>query len=135
MGAIEAVAARGVIGSTGVDEVVAAVLQQADGGIGVIKASLRVGMTCTARIAGTHGVIDIPAFMHCPDSITVSDLGGREVIPAAFEGDGLRFEIDEVHRCLAEGLLESPDMSLDESVALAEALDEIREQIGLSFSD
>ena len=51
-----------------------------DGGIGVIKAGLRVGMACTGRIAGTHGIIEIPALMHCPESITVSVLGRVEHI-------------------------------------------------------
>jgi hypothetical protein len=124
-----------VIGSTGVDEVVGGVLEHPDGGMGVIKAGLRVGMTCSARIAGTHGVIDIPALMHCPDEITVSVFGSSETIDGSYEGNGLRFEIDEVHRCLAEGRLESDVMPLAETLVLAQTLDTIRTQIGLSFTD
>ena len=48
-----------------------------DGKLGVIKAALRVGMTCTARISGTDGVIEIPALMHCPNSLTVTSRGRR----------------------------------------------------------
>ena len=98
-----------------------------------MKAALRVGMTCTARIAGTSGSIVIPALMHCPNSITVMSAEGVEEIDGSYEGNGLRFEIEEVHRCLEAGRLESAVMPLDESVALASTLDAIRAQIGLVF--
>jgi hypothetical protein len=71
--------------------------------------------------------------MHCPDHITVRDANGEERIDAPWEGEGLRFQVDEVHRCLADGLLESPRMPPDESVAIAETLDAIRAQIGVRY--
>jgi predicted dehydrogenase len=128
-------AAEGVIGETGVDEHVASVLRHPGGKLGVIKASLRVGMSCTARVSGTEGAIDIPAFMHCPNSITVASAGGVEHIDGSYEGNGLRFQVDEVHRCLAAGETESTVMPLDETIVLASTLDAIRAQIGLVFPD
>ena len=133
LGPIQRVVADGVLGETDVDEVVAAVLHHEAGGLGVIKAALRVSMTCTARIAGTDGVIDLPAMMHCPNSLTVSSPAGVEQIDASYEGNGLRFEIEEVHRCLADGWTESPVISLDESIALATTLDAIRAQLGVVY--
>jgi predicted dehydrogenase len=133
LGPIERVVADGVVGETNVDEVVAALLHHRDGKLGVVKAALRVSMTCTARIAGTDGVIDLPAMMHCPNSLTVSSLAGVEQIDASYEGNGLRFEIDEVHRCLSESRTESPVVPLDESIALATTLDDIRAQIGVVY--
>ena len=134
LGLPEHVVAEGVVGATGVDEVVAAVLRHAGGKLSVIKAALRVGMSCTARIAGTDGWIDIPAFMHCPEWITVTTRpAGAERIDCPPGGSGLRFEIAEVHRCLAAGLTESPSMTLAETVALMSVLDAIRAQIGLVY--
>ena len=133
LGPIEHVAAEGVIGETGVDEHVAAVLRHAGGGLGVTKSALRVNMTCTARVSGTEGVVSIPALMHCPNALTVMTGDGVEEIDASYEGNGLRFEIEEVHRCLADGETESPTMPLDETIALASTLDAIRAQIGLVF--
>jgi predicted dehydrogenase len=133
LGPVEHVAAEGVLGDTGVDEQVAAVLRHGNGTLGVIKAALRVGMTCTARISGTSGVIEIPALMHCPNSLKVMSPSGIEEFDGSFEGNGLRFEIDEVQRCFAEGKTESDTMSLDESLALAGTLDAIRAQIGLVY--
>ena len=86
LGPIERVVADGVVGETGVDEVVTALLHHPGDRLGVVKAALRVGMTCTARIAGTDGVIDLPAMMHCPNSLTVSSPAGVEHIDASLRG-------------------------------------------------
>ncbi len=56
-----------------------------------------------------------------------------EHIDASYEGNGLRFEIEEVHRCLAEGQTESSVVPLDESIALATTLDTIRGQLGVTY--
>ena len=134
LGLPEHVVAEGVVGDTGVDEVVAAVLRHPGGKLSVIKSALRVGMSCTARIAGTDGWIDIPAFMHCPEWITVTTRpAGAERIDCPPGGNGLRFEIAEVHRCLAAGLTESPSMPLAETLGLMSVLDSIRAQIGLVY--
>jgi hypothetical protein len=45
-------------------------------------------------------------------------------------GKGLRFEALEVARCLSEGEAESPRMTLTETVAIMDLLDEIHRQIG-----
>jgi predicted dehydrogenase len=130
LGSAEHVAAVGVIGETGVDEQVAAVLRCPHGTVGAVKAAIRVNMNCTARIAGTDGSIDLPAFMHCPHALTVTTRpGGAEHLDCSYEGNGLQFEIAEVHRCLAEGLTESPVMPLDETIALASTLDAINAQV------
>jgi predicted dehydrogenase len=133
LGPVEDVAAEGVIGETGVDEHVAAVLRHGGGKLGVIKAALRVNMTCSARVSGTEGVIEIPALMHCPNALRVLSPAGIDDIDASYEGNGLRFEIDEVNHCLAEGRTESDVVPLDETLAFARTLDDIRRQIGLVF--
>jgi predicted dehydrogenase len=133
LGSPEHVVADGVVGVTGVDEVNAAVLHYPGERLGVIKSAIRLGMSCTARISGTDGWIDIPAFMHCPSSLTVTTSAGTEHLDASYEGNGLRFEIEEVHRCLSEGLVESPIMPLDETLDLAATLDDIRAQLGVVY--
>ncbi len=70
--------------------------------------------------------------MHCPDHLVVRNADGERRIDAPFEG-GLQYQVAEVHRCLDEGLLESPRMLLDESIAIAETLDTIRAQIGVRY--
>ncbi|MBC7639816.1 MAG: gfo/Idh/MocA family oxidoreductase, partial [Rhodoferax sp.] len=46
---------------------------------------------------------------------------------------GLRHEAAEVVRCLRAGLLESPVMPADETVAIMATMDEVRAQIGLTY--
>ncbi len=129
------ISADGVLGSTGVDEQVAAVLHHPGGHLGVIKAAVRVGLSCTARISGSKGWIELPAFMHCPQSFEVGDRKGRERIECGYEGEGLRFEATEVHACLDAGRTESTVMPLDESLAIAETLDAIRAAVGVVYPD
>jgi predicted dehydrogenase len=133
LGTPDRVAAEAAVGRTGVDEQVAAVLHHSTGGLGVVKAAIRVAMQCRARISGSDGWIDLPAFMHRPEEISVSDASGTERIDTDFGGDGLRFQVLEVHRCLQEGALESPVMPLDETVSIATTLDAIRAQIGVVY--
>ncbi len=132
LGAPTSVIAGGSMGVTGVDESIVAVLGYADDRLGVAKAALRVPMSCTGRISGTEGHIDIPAFVHCPDHLVVG--GSRpERIDCSWVGEGMRFEIDEVHRCLAAGLPESPVMSLAETVSIAETMDAALTQLGVVY--
>jgi predicted dehydrogenase len=133
LGPVESVGARGHVGTTGVDEHVAAVLQHSGDRLGVVQAAIRAPLTCTARIACTSGVIDIPAFMHCPDHLVLRTPAGEERIDAGWEGEGLRFQAEEVHRCLEAGLLESPVMPWRETIGIAEVLDSIRAQVGVRY--
>jgi predicted dehydrogenase len=136
LGPIQGLAAGGVLGATGVDEQVAAVLRHERGGLGMIQAAITVPLACTARISGSDGWIDLPAFMHCPTEITVTgSLSAPEVVDCSFEGDGFEFEIVEVHRCIAAGLTESPIMPLADTLGLAEAMDAVRALIGLTYPD
>jgi len=56
-----------------------------------------------------------------------------EVIDAPAAGNGLDREIEEVPRCVAAELTESPGMPFIESIALATVMDDIRAQIGLTY--
>jgi predicted dehydrogenase len=133
LGPPDRVAAVGVIGETGVDEEFAAVLHHRAGTLGVVRAALRVALPCAARISGTDGWIGLPPFAHYPDHLLVGGSGETERIDTSFEGDGLRFEIEEVHRCLAAGATESTVMPLAETISLASTLDAIRAQLGVVY--
>ncbi len=59
--------------------------------------------------------------------------GDTRRISVPYLGNGYPHQALEVMRCLREGLAESPIMPLDESVAIAETMDELRRQWGLRF--
>ena len=50
------------------------------------------------------------------------------------EGRGMQYQALEVERCISEGLIESPTMSLDETIQIMEVMDQIRNQTGIEFS-
>jgi predicted dehydrogenase len=50
-------------------------------------------------------------------------------------GQGYQFEAEEVMRCLRTGLLQSPIMPLDESLAILETTDGLRRSWNLSYPD
>jgi predicted dehydrogenase len=129
LGPPDDVRAVGHLGQTGVDEWAAAVLPHPGGGVGVVKSAIRVNLSCTARISGSDGAVELPAFMHCPLHLVVNG----ETIEAGFDGEGLRFQVDEVHRCIREGRTESDVMPWAETLRLAGVMDDIRRQIGVRY--
>ncbi len=134
LGTPDHVVAEGHVGETGADEQVAAVLHHGGGRLGVIKAATRIGLSNTARISGTEGWIELPASMHRPTRVGVGSGNNVDWIEADYDGEGLRFQAIEVQRCLAAGESESPVAPLDETIALADTMDEIRAQIGVVYA-
>jgi predicted dehydrogenase len=133
LGAPTEVQAMGRIGETGADEHVAAVLRYESGALATVRTATRLTMSCTARISGTDGAIDLPAFMHCPGSLTVTSAAGIEVHEVPIVGEGLRYQVAEVHRCVRAGEIESPVVSHGETSRLASTMDEIRAQVGVRY--
>lgn len=121
------------LGESGADEHVAAVLAHESGALSTVRASTQVTLSCAARISGTEGVIDLPIFMHCPSSLTVTTIAGVEVRDVPIVGEGLRYQVAEVHRCVRAGELESPVVPHAETLRLAHTMDRIRAQIGVRY--
>jgi predicted dehydrogenase len=121
------------LGTTGVDVHVVAVLAHDGGALATIRAATRLNLACTARISGAEGVIDLPAFMHCPSSLTITTPAGVEHRDAPIVGQGLRYQVAEVHRCVRAAALESPVIPHAETLSLAGTMDRIRERIGVRY--
>jgi predicted dehydrogenase len=88
----------------------------------------------TGVVTGTAGWISTDGWIARPAAITVHDADGTEVLPEPpLGGNGYQPEIVEVERCLRAGELESPEVPLDETVAILEVLDEVRAQLGVTY--
>ena len=112
------------IGETGVDEQTAMVLKYAGGQIASLTCAVRTPSPQGARIDGTEGAIEIPAFWRAP----VARLIRPKEDPVEATGDfGFQYEIAEAVDCLRAGKIESPQMPLDETLAIAETMDEVRQ--------
>ncbi len=121
------------LGETGVDEQAAYVLGFDRGELAVLSSAIRTSTPHEARIDGTEGRIRIDAFWHATRAtLTVP---GRDpvVCERPFEGTGYNCEAAAVMACLAAGQTECALMPLDETIAIAETMDELRRQWGLRY--
>lgn len=133
LGTPTAVVAHGRIGETKVDEHVVVSMGFDTGAMAVAQAATRTPLSSTARIAGSNGTIALPQYMHAPTFLDVETSTGSRRIDTPLGAAPLRFEVEEVERCLAAGQTESAAMPLAESCAIATTLDLARTAIGLRY--
>jgi predicted dehydrogenase len=139
LGPPEEVAATAVLGETGVDVNTLVALRFAGGAVASAHSSLTAMLSNTARVIGTQGSIELPGMHHCAQSLVLRNFGSwpeppsKEVLELPVGDDGLRYEVQEVHRCLAEGRQQSSVMSWQHTLDLMTTLDRARECIGLRY--
>ncbi|MGI6536882.1 MAG: Gfo/Idh/MocA family protein [Caldicoprobacterales bacterium] len=129
----EEIQALAEIGSTSVDEQSAYLFRYKGGEMAVLYSAIRTETPVEAVIMGTRGRIKLHAPFYKADKISVVKENEERIISIPYEGNGYEFEAIEMMRCMSEGLLESPVMPLDESVAVMETMDRIRSCINLCF--
>jgi predicted dehydrogenase len=116
---------------TGVDAQTSMVLGYAGGAQAVLTCTLRAKSPTRAAIVGTEARIEIDGDFYAPAAVTLVPRDGEPVrVPSAHEGRGLYHQADEVARRLAAGELESPLMSLDETVSIMQTMDIVLAQAG-----
>ena len=117
------------IGATGVDEQTGMLFKYAGGQLALLACAIRTQTPQMARIDGTEGAIEVPAFWHPTTARLV-----RPEEPLEVSGTfGYHYEAAEVMECLRQGKTESDVMPLDESVTIAETMDQVRAQIGVRY--
>ncbi|XP_052387921.1 trans-1,2-dihydrobenzene-1,2-diol dehydrogenase [Carassius gibelio] len=135
----ESIHATGVLLPSGVDESLVVVLKFSGNRMAVCTCSVACDLPNDASICGSTGIIRVAHPMHCPTSLEVK---GKETqfplpdpgLPLNFTNStGLRYEAEEVRRCLLKGLKESIKMSLADSELLIEVMDEARRQVGVVY--
>jgi len=124
------VMAAGHIGETGVDEMMAMLLSYPGGAVAQLACAVRTNTLQTARIDGTEGRITIPDFWHATSATL--ERSGEEPVQVTGEAS-YHFEALAVGDCLRQGLTECEEMPLDESIGIAEVMDEARRQVGLRY--
>jgi predicted dehydrogenase len=134
LGAPRSVSASATFTDTGVDAQTVVVLDYDGGSRAVTTSSLQAWMANRALIAGDAARLEVDRSWLRPTSFTVTDRDGHtERHEFTVEGTGYRFQADEVARGVWEGRLGSDVMSLEETCAVMETLDTVREQIGLRY--
>jgi len=111
---------------TGVDAQTSILLGHPGGAHAVLTCTLAAKGPTQAAIIGTEARIEIEGPFYAPSAFTLTP---REGEPQHFEppheGRGMLYEADEVARCVEAGLLESPVIPLDETVAIMRTMDQI----------
>lgn len=135
------------INEDGVDTGLSVTLHFPNGGFATFDTDLRVTLHNRAIIAGTKGFIRLASPFWCPTTIYASSEEGGDVYhdipipPGAkysfnFENSaGLVYEADHVRQCLKDKLIQSPLVTHQDSLLIAEIQDEIMRQIGVSYVD
>lgn len=134
LGPVVAVQAQAEMGPTGVDVQTAFTLRHAGGGLSACACSFVARTPCEFTVSGERGHVRLNTMFHRARSLTVvRDDGSSDTIDAPYLGNGYVHQAIEAQRCWQAGLIESPLMPHDESLALMAVMDEIRRQIGLRY--
>jgi len=134
LGPPQQVTARSSFAFTGVDAQTEIILGYAGGAQAVLATSMEAQMGNRAALVGTQARLEIDGTWYRPTSFTVTKRTGEtKRFDYRDTGNGLRHEADEVASCVQAGLLESPAMTLGETLQVMATMDEVRRAIGLVF--
>jgi predicted dehydrogenase len=134
LGPVESVTAQAEMGETGVDVQTGFSLRHRDGGLSVCACSLRARTPCELTVSGELGHVRMNTQFHRTQSVSVVLADGTSrTVATPFIGNGYVHEAIEAQRCWRAGLLESPGMTHQETLALMGVMDDIRGQIGLVY--
>jgi len=86
-----------------------------------------------AQISGSEGTIYLAPRWHETEEYSIEKNDKVEKFQMPTKGKGYEYEIEEVHRCLMNGALESKFWSLKNTHDLIRIMDDIREQTGVLF--
>ena len=121
----------GTLSPTGSDATVALQWGYASGATAQLRCATTALTPGRATIAGTAGSISVEPWFLNPDRLVVTTSEGESRI----EGEGTAYgpQIEEVERCLREGLLESPLAPHAETIAILELIDRARADLGVRY--
>jgi dihydrodiol dehydrogenase / D-xylose 1-dehydrogenase (NADP) len=146
----EQIACTGQLSETGVDtEGVLALTWRGKGSASLI-ATLLANTPEESTIVCSKGYVKIHGPPHCPTDLVLAKEEGRGKfseeklsfeLPNAPDGwslnfpnsEGFIYQVQAVEDCLAKGLTECPEYTLDESLALVKIMDKYREQVGVVY--
>lgn len=137
LGEVAAVQAQAQMATTGVDLQTMFTLRHEGGGMSSCSCSLRARTPTELTISGDKGFVRLHDRFHNTEKISVTLVDGaarsERTLTIPRSGNGYTHEAQEVVRCMRAGLIESPVMPHEETLAIMGVLDTIRGQIGLRY--
>jgi len=135
LGPVLSVKAQALMGPTGVDVQTGFTMQHAGGAMSVCSCSFLARTPGELTVSGARGHVRMNTMFHRATSVTVAlDDGSTRTVDTPYIGNGYVHEVIEAQRCYLSGLIESPAMTHEETLALMGVMDEIRRQIGLRYA-
>lgn len=129
-----AIAGAAHLGETGVDEQAGYLLTYEGGKLAVLASGIRTETPYDAYVLGAEGMIRVHSPFWCATTATLTRSGHDPVtFSIPHQGNGYEYQAMEVMRRLRAGELESPGMSLEESIVIMQTMDRIRAQWGLKY--
>jgi len=121
----------GTLSPTGSDATAALQWGYASGATAQLRCATTALTPGRATIAGTAGSISVEPWFLNPERLVVTTSEGESRI----EGEHTAYgpQIEEVERCLREGLLESPLAPHAETIAILELIDRARADLGVRY--
>ena len=121
----------GTLSPTGSDATVALQWGYVSGAIAQLRCATTALTPGQATIAGTAGSISVEPWFLNPERLVLTTRDGESRI----DGEGTAYgpQIEEVERCLREGLLESPLAPQADTIAILELIDQARAHLGVRY--
>ncbi|UKA64370.1 Gfo/Idh/MocA family protein [Arthrobacter sp. FW306-04-A] len=135
-GAPEGIKASASMTATGVDRQTAVIFEYAEGQQALVDCALDIAGANRATIIGTKGWIDVDSVWYTATTFTRYDADGSvaERFDQSVNSRGMQYQTSEMERLIRGGALAGTVLPPSESVSVMAAMDEIRRQIGLSYS-
>ena len=136
LGRPDRVLATGTMFPNGSDATAALHLAHDDGRAAALTCSLAGTSPGRAVVMGTEGSLELVPPFHHPSRLVVRRNGAEpEEIERPPTGRGYVHQAEEVHRCLAAGLTESPVMPLADTLDVQWVLEEALTQLGITMAE
>ena len=135
----ESIHACGQLTEEGTDELAVITLVYKGGRIAQLTCGTAYNIPCQAVVCGTKGEVKIPAPFWCPTKLETPDGPKEYPLPEPahphnyVRNTGMRYEAEEVRRCLKEGKKESPIMPHHETLLVAKLMEEVMKQVGVIY--
>lgn len=133
------VLAGGHLNDHGTDEAVSVTFLYSGGKTATLAMHTKVDFNNHAWVYGTKGGITVTSPFWSSQKIITPENEFYFPYPEAKQpfnftnSIGLRYEAQHVRECLEKGLTESPVIPLDETLLLAELMEEVRKQVGVDY--
>lgn len=133
-GAPEKIQSSAIMDTTGVDARSFYLFEYSDGRIASLSSGYNQVAPCEALISGSEGYIRVPQFFAAQAfSVHIQEQEPQTYSYPFSDNENFSFEIQHMHDCIQQGVLQSPIMTHDESLQIMQTMDLLRNQWGLKY--